>query len=227
MTFQSDERCSQGPTMTLIDEIERFQLMAAVRTDSPEKAYRAAEACVNGGFRFIEVTFSVPDAAEVIKKLKADGRVKVGAGTVLSVAEAREALRAGAEYIVSPVVNEEVVRFTKKEGALSIPGASTPSEIYRAYKTGGDIIKLFPFVEMGGLDFLRVIRGPFPFIRYMLCGGVTLENIERYLAARTSAILVGSAIFKRDLLAAEDWASIEEISRRFTRAVEEPAAKRP
>ncbi len=207
--------------MTLLQEIERNQLMVAVRTDSPEKAYMAADACARGGVRFVEITFSVPDAEEVIRKLVARGEVRVGAGTVLSVGEAKKALKAGAEYIVSPGLDEEVVKFTKREGVLSIPGASSPTEIYRAYRAGGDIIKLFPFVEMGGLDFLRVIRGPFPFIRYMLCGGVNLENLPLYLAARASAILVGSAIIRSDLVKKGDWDAIAGLSGEFVGKVAE------
>jgi 2-dehydro-3-deoxyphosphogluconate aldolase/(4S)-4-hydroxy-2-oxoglutarate aldolase len=211
---------------SLIEDIERYQLMVAVRTDTPENAYRAASACVDGGVRFVEITFSVPGADDVIRRLSKDERVSVGAGTVLSVDEAKRALNAGASYIVSPNFDEDVVKFTKKEGALSIPGACTPTEIYRACKAGGDIIKLFPFVEIGGLDFLRAIRGPFPFIRYMLCGGVTLDNMEGYLSARAAGILVGSAILRKDLVKTGDWDSITGLARTFVGKAEELLMKK-
>ena len=201
--------------MKLIDRIERCQLMVAVRTDNPENAYKAAEACIKGGVKLIEITFSVPEAEEVIKKLSSNNMVTVGAGTVLSIPDAKKALKAGAAYIVSPNFDEEIVKFTRKEGALSIPGACTPTEIYRAYKAGGDIIKLFPFIEIGGLGFLKVIRGPMPFVKYMLSGGVNLDNISEYLSAKASCILVGSAVIKQELVMAEDWPSITELSRRF------------
>jgi 2-dehydro-3-deoxyphosphogluconate aldolase/(4S)-4-hydroxy-2-oxoglutarate aldolase len=207
--------------MTLIERIERHQLMVAVRTDTPEQAYQAAAACVEGGIRFVEVTFSVPEADEVIKKLSRDKRVTVGAGTVLNVGEAKRALQAGAEYIVSPNFDEEVVAFAKREGAVSIPGACTPTEIYRAHKAGGDIIKLFPFVEIGGLGFLRVIRGPFPFIRYMLCGGVNIDNIGGYLSTKAAGILIGSAIIRKDLVNAGDWTAIAGLARTFVLKAEE------
>jgi 2-dehydro-3-deoxyphosphogluconate aldolase/(4S)-4-hydroxy-2-oxoglutarate aldolase len=209
--------------MKLVREFEKHQLMVAVRTGSAERAYMAADACARGGVKFIEITFSVPGAGEAIKKLSRDGKVRVGAGTVLSVGDARKAIKAGAEYIVSPGLDEEVVRFTKKEGLVSIPGACTPTEIYRARRAGGDIIKLFPFVEIGGLDFLRAIRGPFPFIKFMLCGGVTLENVSQYLAADAAGILIGSAIIKSELVEAGDWDSITDLSRRFVRKAEEYA----
>lgn len=212
--------------MDLIDRIEKHQLMVAVRTDSPERAYHAAGACIEGGVKFIEITFSVPDAHEVIKKLAADRRVSIGAGTVLSIPDAKKALKAGASYIVSPNFDERVVKFTKKEGAVSIPGACTPTEIYKAYRAGGDIIKLFPFVEIGGLGFLKTIRGPFPFIKYMLCGGASMDNISEYLAAGAAGILVGSAIIKRELVSAEDWASVTELSAKFVRKTEGILAKK-
>ncbi len=199
----------------LIAELELHQLMSAVRTDTPEKALRAAEACIDGGFRFVEVTFSVPGAERVIEELSRRKNAVIGAGTVLSVSEAKRALKAGAAYIVSPNADERVIKFAKKEGVVSIPGACTPSEIYRAHMAGGDIIKLFPFVEIGGLDFLKAVRGPLPFIKYMLCGGVNFENFEQYLEARASGILVGSSVLRRELVAAEDWASIAGLAREF------------
>lgn len=208
----------------MIEGLRKHQLMVAVRTETPEQAYRAATACVEGGIRFIEITFSVPDAEEVIRKLSTDPRAEVGAGTVLNTDNVRKALRAGARYIVSPNFDEDVVALTKKEGAVSIPGACTPTEVYRAYRAGGDVIKLFPFVEIGGLDFLRAIRGPFPYINYMLCGGVNLDNIFAYLSARAAGVLAGSAIIKGDLISASDWPSIAEIARRFVRKVEEFSA---
>jgi 2-dehydro-3-deoxyphosphogluconate aldolase/(4S)-4-hydroxy-2-oxoglutarate aldolase len=205
----------------LIENLKRDQLMVAVRTETTEDAYHAAVACIEGGIRFIEITFSVPGADEVIRRLSGDKRVTVGAGTVLGVADLKKALKAGASYIVSPNFDEEVVKFTKKEGALSIPGACTPTEIYRAHKAGGDIIKLFPFVEIGGLGFLKAIRGPLPFVRYMLCGGATLVNVSQYLAADAAGILVGTAIIRRELVVARDWNAIAGLAKRYVGKVED------
>jgi len=208
-------------TEKLIEELKTHQLMVAVRTETAEDAYNAAVACVDGGIRFIEITFSVPGADEVIRRLSKDKRAAVGAGTVLSTDDVKKALQAGASYIVSPNFDEAVVKFTKKEGAMAIPGACTPTEVYRAYKGGGDIIKLFPFVEIGGLGFLKAIRGPMPFVRYMLCGGANLDNVPNYLAANAAGILIGSAIIKRDLVAAKDWNAIAGLAKGFVGKVED------
>lgn len=205
----------------LIEELKKHQLMVAVRTETAEDAYNAAVACIEGGVRFIEITFSVPGADDVIRSLSKDKRAAVGAGTVLSAEDVRKALNAGASYIVSPNFDEHVVKFTKKEGAMSVPGACTPTEVFRAYKGGGDVIKLFPFVEIGGLGFLKAIRGPMPFVRYMLCGGANLENVSKYLAAGAAGILIGTAIIKRDLVAAKDWNAIAGLAKSFVVKVED------
>ncbi len=210
-----------NPGENFIRDLQKHQLVIAVRTKTPEDAYYAAAACVEGGIRFIEITFSVPGADEVIRRLCADKRVTVGAGTILSVDDARKALAAGASFMVSPNFDEEVVKFTKKEGLVSVPGACTPTEIYRAHKAGADIIKLFPFVEIGGLGFLKAVRGPLPFVRYLLCGGANLENVSTYLAAEGAGILIGAAIIRRELVAAKDWSAIAGLAGSFVRKVEE------
>jgi 2-dehydro-3-deoxyphosphogluconate aldolase/(4S)-4-hydroxy-2-oxoglutarate aldolase len=197
--------------------IERHQLVVVIRTDTPEEAYETALACCRGGAKLVEITFSVPDAHEVIYRLSNLKDIVIGAGTVLGVSDAEKALSAGAAYIVSPHLDEEIVRFVKSAGAVSIPGASTPTEILRAHRAGGDIIKLFPFVEMGGLNFLKTVRGPLPFIKYMPSGGVTLENVGEYIAAKVSGIIVGSAIVRRELVKACDWKAVEELAGAFVR----------
>ncbi len=203
--------------MNTIEKIKKHQLVVVIRTDTPEQAYEAARACIAGGVKLVEITFSVPDAADVIGRLSGTEGVTVGAGTVLEISEAKKALKAGASYVVSPHLDEDIVKFTRAEGAVSVPGATTPTEILKAHRAGGDIIKLFPFVEMGGLKFLKTIRGPLPFIRYMPSGGVTLENFEEYLAADVSGIIVGSAIIRQELVRAGDWQAITGLSESFVK----------
>lgn len=198
-----------------IEAIERHKLVAVIRTPTPEEAYEAAVACARGGMKLIEITFSVPGADDVIKAVKGKEGVTVGAGTVLNLSEAERANKAGAAFIVSPHTDEEIVRYTKSSGMVSVPGACTPTEVLKAHRAGADIIKLFPFVEMGGLKFLRTLRGPLPFIKYMPSGGVTLENVTEYLAAGVSGVIVGSALVKGELVRARDWQAIEGLARRF------------
>ncbi len=199
----------------LVESIEKNKLMVAVRTAAPDDAYGAAAACIEGGVKFIEITFAVPEADSVIRELSRDSRVSIGAGTILTIEDARKAVDAGAAYLVSPNLDEGIIRFTKEAGLVSIPGACTPTEIYRAFRAGGDIIKIFPFVQAGGLGFLKEIRGPLPFIRYMAAGGVNLGNMTDYLVAGASCILVGSSIIKRELVETKQWHAITDIAKSF------------
>jgi 2-dehydro-3-deoxyphosphogluconate aldolase/(4S)-4-hydroxy-2-oxoglutarate aldolase len=215
-----DTNKAKGACMSLIEAIERYKLMVAVRTSTPESAFKAAKACIDGGVNLLEITFSVPDAEDVIGTLNKETTAHIGAGTILSVQEAKKAIKAGASYIVSPNFDKEIVSLTKKEGLISIPGACTPTEIYSAHRAGGDIIKLFPFNEIGGIKFLKVIRGPLPFVRYMLCGGITVDNVSLYLAESPACILIGSAIVKKDHVMSEDWKAITEESIKFVGALE-------
>ncbi len=205
--------------MNTVESIEKHQLVVVIRTETPDQAYEAARACIEGGVKLVEITFNVPDAHEVIGKIASTEGVTVGAGTVLSISDAKMALEAGASYIVSPHLDEEIVRFTKEAGTVSIPGACTPTEILRAHRAGADIVKLFPFVEMGGLRFLKTIRGPLPFIKYMPSGGVTDENYQEYLDASVSGIIVGSAIIKTDLVKTGDWQGIRALAEKFVQLV--------
>jgi 2-dehydro-3-deoxyphosphogluconate aldolase/(4S)-4-hydroxy-2-oxoglutarate aldolase len=203
-----------------IEEILRRRFVVVIRTETPEQAYDSAQACVRGGVRLVEITCSVPAAHEVIHQLSRGGGVTVGAGTVLTIPDAVSVLEAGAAFVVSPHFDREIVKFAKAEGSVSIPGASTPTEILKAHQSGADFIKLFPFVEMGGLKFLKAMRGPLPFIRYMPSGGVTDENVADYLAAGASGVITGSAIIRPELVRAGDWQGIAELARRFVRKIE-------
>lgn len=206
--------------MTTIEKIEKYQVVVVVRTDTPEEAYETASACIAGGIKLIEITFSVPDAQVVISKIATEHPlVTLGAGTVLSVKQASAALEAGALFVVSPHLDPEVVRFVKSHGAVSVPAAATPTEIMAAHHAGADIVKLFPFVEMGGLGFLKTIRGPLPFVKYMPSGGVTLQSLGQYLEARPSGIIVGSAIVKKDLVKACDWQAITGLAQGFSQSL--------
>lgn len=203
-----------------IEKIERHRFVVVIRTETPEQAYEAAQACMRGGVRLVEITYSVPAAHEVIHRLARAGDVTVGAGTVLKIPDAVSALEAGAAFVVSPHFDREIVKFVKAEGSVSIPGACTPTEILKAHQTGADLIKLFPFVEMGGLNFLRAVRGPLPFIRYMPSGGVTVENVADYLAAGASGVITGSAIIRPDMVKSGDWQGIAELAGSFVRKIE-------
>jgi 2-dehydro-3-deoxyphosphogluconate aldolase/(4S)-4-hydroxy-2-oxoglutarate aldolase len=203
-----------------ISFIARHRLFGVIRADSMEQALMAARAAHRGGLRLIEVTFSVPDAPQAISLLREElpGSM-VGAGTVLRVEQARAAAEAGAEFIVAPDTNPEVVRFCKDRGVLACPGAATPTEIMTALRLGADLVKVFPAGLLGGPAYLRALREPLAGVRLVATGGVNAENAAEYLAAGAFAVGMGGEIFPRAALAAGDVDAVERAARECVAAV--------
>ena len=178
-----------------LSHILHHKIVAIVRGADPKSLRRIAEALHAGGVRTLEITLNSPGALRSIEEIAGAmaGRLLVGAGTVLDPETARAALLAGARYIISPTLNQKTIRMTKRYGAVSIPGAYTPTEILAAYECGGDLIKVFP-ASAGGAGYLKDIAGPLPFIPLMPTGGVTLDNIAGFAAAGAAAYGLGSAL---------------------------------
>jgi 2-dehydro-3-deoxyphosphogluconate aldolase / (4S)-4-hydroxy-2-oxoglutarate aldolase len=177
----------------LIQEMGRTRLVAVVRSKSAEEALATAKAVVEGGVKFIEITFSVPSALDVIEILVAEGRLHVGAGTVLANEEAEEAIGTGAEFIVSPSLELNLIPICHEANVPCVPGAATPTEILTAARAKADLVKIFPADTIGGPHFVRQMSGPFPDIRFMVSGGVSLTNIKEYVQAGVTGICLGSA----------------------------------
>jgi 2-dehydro-3-deoxyphosphogluconate aldolase/(4S)-4-hydroxy-2-oxoglutarate aldolase len=178
---------------TLSAILER-KIIVIVRGARPEDFVKIAEALLEGGLNVIEVTLNSPDAFSVISRVsKLPGSpFLIGAGTVLDADAARAAIAAGAQFIISPSLDEATIRATKQLGAVSIPGAFTPTEILAAHRHGGDIIKVFP--ASAGPGYFRDIRGPLPHIPLMPTGGVNLSNIREFRQAGAVAFGIGSAL---------------------------------
>ncbi len=170
--------------------------VAIVRCDSSDEALRIGEGCAQGGAAAVEVTFSVPNAADVIRALAnrfSASDLLVGAGTVLNPTMARVALDAGAQYIISPHFNPATVAFCVQAGIAVMPGAMTPTEIVTAHEAGADVIKVFPG-EVVGPAFIRAVRAPLPHIPLMPTGGVTLDNLNQWFDAGVFAVGIGSYV---------------------------------
>lgn len=170
--------------------------VAIVRCDSAEEALRIGDGCAQGGAAAVEVTFSVPNATDVIRALAdrfGTTGILVGAGTVLNPEMAKLALDAGAQYIISPHFNPATVAFCVGNDVAVMPGAMTPTEIVAAYEAGADIIKVFPG-EIVGPAFVRAVRAPLPHIPLMPTGGVTLDNLKQWFDAGAFAVGIGSYI---------------------------------
>lgn len=173
--------------------IAEHVLMPAVRTATPEAALLAAQTLIAAGISVLELPFTVPDAPSVIAELRRRfPEALVGAGTILSVDAAETALAAGAQFLVSPNIDAEVIAVASASDVPSIPGALTPTEIVLAAKCGADFIKVFPASSMGGPSYIRSLLAPLPALRLMPMGGVSTETAEAYLSAGAVALGVGA-----------------------------------
>lgn len=201
--------------MSLMDVILEHRVFAVVRAHSLERALECAEACVAGGIKIIEITLSFPLAATALSLLSKRGVAHVGAGTVISKEGAQDAQRAGAEFIVCPHTDPEIIRFAKENGLAIVAGALTSNEIVNAWKLGADMVKVFPARQLGGAEYIRSIKEPLPFVRIMATGGVTLDDLGSYFKCGAAAAGLSSALFGKDGLAERD-----EITKRAKKANE-------
>lgn len=207
----------------LIAELHRHRLVAVVRAKSVEEAIETAEAAVEGGIKFVEITFTVPDAARVIETLAKRSGLCVGGGTVLSPDEAERVIAAGAQFIVSPTLESNLVPICHRAGVACVSGAATPSEILTAKRAGADLVKIFPADTVGGPHFVRQILAPFPDLRLMVSGGVDENNVKEYAALGVTGICLGSA-FLRARLASEGRSGLAAAVRNFVKLVAEGLA---
>jgi 2-dehydro-3-deoxyphosphogluconate aldolase/(4S)-4-hydroxy-2-oxoglutarate aldolase len=199
--------------------IRELKLVAVVRS-SPQQVEPVVLALLQGGVSAIEVTFTVPNAVELIWQTNArfHGRVLLGAGTVVDAEKAAAAIDAGARYIVAPNLNPDVIRLCAERDIAVIPGAYTPSEVYNAWAAGADCVKLFP-AAIGGIDLLRALRAPYPDIPIMPTGGVDVSNAGDWIRAGAVALGVGSKLVRKDALAKGEYSLITETARRFVTAI--------
>jgi 2-dehydro-3-deoxyphosphogluconate aldolase/(4S)-4-hydroxy-2-oxoglutarate aldolase len=186
--------------------IEHTGVVPVIRATSADQAFFACRALHAGGVDVFEITLTVPDAVRVIRELVAQfsGDVLVGAGTVLDGDAARACIRAGAEFIVSPGFDPEIVRAAHDAGKPALPGVITPTEIMAATRAGADILKLFPASALGGAKYLRALRAPFEYVRFLPTGGVNATTAREFIAAGAVALGVGSELVDAQALARGD-----------------------
>jgi 2-dehydro-3-deoxyphosphogluconate aldolase / (4S)-4-hydroxy-2-oxoglutarate aldolase len=206
--------------MTTLSRILNHKIIAIIRGAQTEDVLHIASALCEGGVNVLEVTLNSPDALSSITRISThmDEQVLVGAGTVLDAEMAREAMHAGAQFIISPSLDVETIHATKQGGAVSIPGAFTATEILSAYKNGGDIIKVFPATI--GPSYFKDLRGPLPQIPLMPTGGVNLTNIRAFQQAGAVAFGVGSALVDTSLKITDAYLKeLTEKARKYVEAV--------
>jgi 2-dehydro-3-deoxyphosphogluconate aldolase / (4S)-4-hydroxy-2-oxoglutarate aldolase len=180
--------------LTILSKLTDCGVVAVVRADSKEEAVKISEACVEGGIKGIEVTFTVQGADEVIKELaslyKDNDDVVIGAGTVLDAVTARIAILAGAEFVVSPAFDAETAKLCNLYSVPYMPGCMTITEMKQALEAGVDIVKLFPGNAFGP-DFVKSVKAPLPQVNLMPTGGVDLNNVEQWIKNGCVAVGVG------------------------------------
>jgi 2-dehydro-3-deoxyphosphogluconate aldolase/(4S)-4-hydroxy-2-oxoglutarate aldolase len=207
----------------VIARMQRHRLVGVVRSKSADEAYTIACAASDAGIWFIEITLTVPDALGVIERLALRTDLYVGAGTVLSEKDGKEAIEAGARFVVSPTLELDLIPLCHKSGVACFPGAATPTEILAARRRGADLVKIFPADLVGGSHFIRQMQGPFPDVRFMVSGGVSLGNVQEYVQVGVTGICLGSA-YLGSLLAEKGTSGfVKEIKKFIKRAEEAPA----
>ena len=196
-------------------------IVPVIRAESADAALAVVEELASAGLAVAEITMTVPGAIGVIASVarRFGDRVLVGAGTVTDADTADRAMDAGAAFIVTPCLVPEVIDVARRADVAVIPGALTPTEIFEAFRQGGDMVKVFPVQNVGGAPYLRALRGPFPTIPLVPTGGVTLDNVRDMFDAGAAAIGVGGELISRDALARRDYGSIGALAGRFLAAV--------
>lgn len=195
----------------VLARIESGRVIPVIRTDSKEKAAEIAEAIIEGGLNCLEITMTVPDAVQLVGELSRKYRkVIVGAGTVLDEGVAKDCIAADAKFIVTPYLNLEVIDVCNQAGILSCVGALTPTEIFTAWRAGADVIKVFPIAAMGGAAYLKALKAPFPDIKLLPTGGISIDNFHEFLEAGAIAVGVGGEISNWDLLKSKGKSEITE-----------------
>ena len=198
-------------------------VVAVLRGVEADQLIGIAEALREGGVTAIEVTADTPDVATLIRDVTgsfADDEVAVGTGTVLDAETARTTLMAGAEFVVSPSLHEDVIETCNRYGAVSAPGVMTPTEAVRGYEAGADFVKVFPASTVGS-GHLSALTGPLGQIPLMPTGGVDLDNAGAFVEAGAVAVGAGGALVDYDAAARGDYDAITETARAFTETVEE------
>lgn len=207
--------------MNVVDFIKKHPIVAVIRNATPEKIIPIASALSKGGVKVLEVTAETPKVMQMIEKVTVElgDQVLVGAGTVLDPETAKAAIAAGSKFIVSPTLNVETIKMTKRYGVISIPGALTPTEMLTAYEHGADIIKVFP-VNAFGPDYIKNIHGPLPQIPLMVTGGINLDNVHSYLGSGALAVGVGSNLVNpKSIKSQEDYQVLTKNALEYTQKI--------
>lgn len=200
-----------------IQKIYDLGVVAVIRLQDVNKLTKVVEAIRLGGVKAIEITMTVPNAVTMIRSLASSvpSDVLLGAGTVTNPKTAEAVIAAGAQFVVSPILNLDIIKACNAADIAVMPGCYTPTEIFAAWNAGADVIKLFPATSLGP-TYLKDIAGPFPHIKMMPTGGVTVDNVGEWIAAGAVAVGIGSDLLDKTTIDQENYATLTERAARLS-----------
>ncbi|MBD3316968.1 MAG: bifunctional 4-hydroxy-2-oxoglutarate aldolase/2-dehydro-3-deoxy-phosphogluconate aldolase [Chitinivibrionales bacterium] len=203
-------------------------LVPVVRAERAEQAINISEALLEGGINVVEITMTVPGAINAMEKVadKFGDRIVLGAGTVLDAETARTAILAGARFIVSPSLNDEVIALARRYSVMVCPGALTPTEVIHAWESGADLVKIFPCGEVGGAKYIKSLKGPFPQVEMIPTGGVNLKTAADFISAGSTALGVGTALVDKKAVSEGAYEIIVEKAKQFIAVIKEARAQK-
>ena len=210
----------------VVTKIKQAGFVAVVRADNPEQAIRISKACIDGGVKAIEITFTVPNAEAAILALSSEYKgteILIGAGTVLNSQTAQKAIDSGAKFVVSPYLSQSVAKLCVENDIPYMPGAMTLTETANCIEAGADIVKIFPG-ELFGPAIIKAFRGPMPDLQLMPTGGVSLDNIHEWINVGVVAVGVGSNLTAGAKTG--DYESITRIATQFVEKIKEARANK-
>lgn len=205
----------------MLQKLTQTGIAAVIRISEPAKLFSVVSAIHDGGIDCIEITMTTPNALDLIKQArnKFQDDVLVGVGSILDPETAGMAIHAGAQFVVSPVLNLDVIRIAHRYDRLCISGAFTPTEVLTAWEHGADVIKVFPASSVGP-KFLKDIKGPLPQVKLTPTGGVNLDTVVDFLRAGAEFVGVGSALLNKQAIKDENWAQLTETARAFRELIQ-------
>ncbi len=195
-------------------------VIAVIRMDDTKKLFQVIDTIHKGGINCLEITMTVPDAVAMIREISNEisGDFILGAGTVLDPETARSVISAGAEFIISPTLNPDVIKMAHRYDKVVIPGAFTPTEILTAWENGADLVKIFP-AALGGPKYFMDIRGPLPQVRLTATGGVNLKNAGEFIKAGASCVAIGTALLDKDAIRSKNYSVLTDKTRELVNSI--------
>lgn len=198
--------------MKILKEFENQFTIPVLRHKNGETLERIALALAEGGLKVLELTLMSEEAFQVIEKLSKNSNLIIGAGTILNTEHCKKAVDAGAKFLVSPGLDPASVELAKQNGVPFFPGVLTPSEIMKAQNLGCELVKVFPIANVGGPNYLKSLQGPFPEMKWMVTGGVTMEDYQKFADHGAHCVGIGNQITPSKLVETKNWKELTALA---------------